>query len=157
MLGTTKRLEIAPGIFYVVEGQKCSLVLATPELGDIICWDYEEISRDPNSWYASLKAVALATQHGPSIARQWIKSKKTSLDTPAGTMFCNICNAKFVPGDDHPYVFSDCLNGKKFFDLQCSSSCNQKRRHEVYTQEIGESFLKSWATNFTKKADSLQP
>jgi len=147
-----KKFEIGPGIYFITKNRRYSLVLETPMGEEIMCWDYEEIMKDPTSWFASLKAVALATQSGPTIAFEWVKSRLAKLQTSAGDMICNVCNTKFVPADIHPYIFNAELNGKKFHDLQCSLTCNQKRKLQVYTEEFGAEFLKHWNERFAKQS-----
>lgn len=156
MVGMTNNIfeqktEIAPGIYFLLRNGNYSLVLEVNDNDQLICWDYEEVKRDPNSWFITMKAVALATQHGPEIAHDWIKAKLSKLDTPAGTIFCNICKIKFEPGENHPYVFIATLNGHKYRDLQCSLECTKKRRSEVYALEMGQEFSKLLANISSKK------
>ena len=151
-----KKTEIAPGIFFVYRRGRYSLALETPESGEIMCWDYDEVAKDPISWFSTLKAVSIATQKGPSIAYDWIKSRLAQYDTPAGTMFCNVCSAKFIAGDNHPYIFAANLNNKKYYDLQCSLECNKRRKIHVYATEFGEDFIKLWNDRFLKQRENTQ-
>jgi len=129
--------KIAPGIYFKEDNGRYSLVLMDRKT-ELIAWDYEEIRSDYYAWYSSLKAVALATQHGPSIAKSWINKKKTNSLTSVGSLLCNICNQQFVAESEHPYAFIANLGGKKFNDLQCSELCNKLRRQQVYSEETSK-------------------
>lgn len=146
-----QKTEIASGIYFLLRNGRYSLVLESDGSSELICWDYDEVIKDPNSWFLTMKAVSLATQYGPGIAYDWIKTKLSKLDTPAGTIFCNVCNVKFEPGENYPFIFVATLNGHKYQDLQCSLECNQKRRNDVYALEMGQEFLKLLANISNKK------
>lgn len=132
-----REIEIAPGVFF--SGHKGHFKLLIKSAAEeIISWDYDEIKSNPQEWFNSLKIVALAMQHGPTIAYRRVKEVRAEKDTPIGTLLCNICNTKFRVAPGHPYVFTAKLNGKSFCDYQCSEACNKIRRQKVYTEELGE-------------------
>jgi hypothetical protein len=60
---------VFPGIDITVEG-----VYISDDLGEIVCWVYEEIEEDPEAWTASLRAVALAAAHGPVAVRRFLET-----------------------------------------------------------------------------------
>lgn len=135
-----QELEIAPGVFFSGRnGQFKLLIKSTTD--EIVGWDFDEVKADPEEWFNSLRIVALAIQHGPSIAFRRVKEAKDEKQTPAGTLFCNVCNTKFLVGPGYPYIFTAKLNGKHFCDYQCSEICNRLRRENVFKTELGENFV----------------
>ncbi|RJR08378.1 hypothetical protein C4588_05605 [Candidatus Parcubacteria bacterium] len=142
-------LEIAPGVFFSGKnGQFKLLIKASQE--EIIAWDWGEIKNDPQEWFSSLKIVALAVQHGPTIALRRVKEAKAEKQTPAGTLLCNICNTKFVVGPGYPFIFTAKLNGKNYCDYQCSEICNKTRREMVFKNELGENFVNEFPKSVTR-------
>lgn len=145
----SKEIEIAPGIIFKEIQGNFSLCFKD-EKEDLIVWDHEEVKNDPQIWLSSLKAVVTATQYGPTVAREWISKKKQETEVPPGGLFCTMCKQLFVAGPDHPYVFAAKLNGKKFYDLQCSEICNKLRREHVYHEEMGPDFMSLWSNKVFK-------
>jgi len=147
-----KTNEIAPGIFFKEDrGNFCLCFHDTDSDKDIIVWDYEEVSSDPQVWLSSLKAVITATQHGPSVAKEWIKRKKAETEVPPGGLYCTMCKRIFIASPDHPYVFSAKLNGKNFYSFQCSEICNKLRHEQVYREEMGHEFINLWSKKVFKE------
>lgn len=145
-------IEIAPGIFFKEDQGNFSLCFhddASDE--DLIVWDYEEVSSDPQAWLSTLKAVVTATQYGPSVAKEWIKKKKAETEVPPGGLYCTMCKQLFIAGPDHPYVFSAKLGGKNFYNFQCSEICNKLRHEQVYRDEMGHDFINLWSKEVFKK------
>lgn len=135
-----QEIEVAPGVFFSGKnGQYKLLIRATSE--EVVAWDFEEIKREPQEWFNSLRTVALAIQYGPTIAFKRIKEAKAEKQTPVGTLHCNICNTKFIVGPGHHYIFAAKLNGKNFCDYQCSEICHRLRKEIVYRTELGENFI----------------
>lgn len=145
-----KQQEIAPGIYFR-ELKRGGYCITFEDSGkELIAWDYEEVKDDPLIWFHTLKAVAEATKHGPSVAKAWILQKKKESEIPPGGLFCTMCKTLFMATPDHPYVFAATLNGKKFYDFQCSEICNKLRHEQVYREEIGDDFINKWSSDFFK-------
>lgn len=145
-----KHVEIAPGVYFKKEQGKLRVCIQEPEEGgspsaELIAWDYDEICSNPEAWFSSLKAVSLATQHGPSVAKAWIEKKRQESDTPCGSLVCNICDKKFVVEVNHPFAFIAKLKGRNYHDYQCSEACNKKRYQQVYSEEMGSDFMNLWS------------
>lgn len=145
-----KTIEIAPGIFFKEDRGTFSLCFQDNK-EELIVWDHEEIKADPKLWLSSLKAVATATQYGPTVAREWIKKKKQETEVPPGGLFCTMCKQLFIASPDHPYVFSAKLNGKNFYNFQCSEICNKLRHEQVYREEMGDDFMSLWSNEVFKE------
>ena len=111
-------VEIAPGIVYKEEAGQHRVVILDPSNPkiELIAWDFEEISKKPDSWLSSLKAVSLATQHGPGVAKLWVEKKRQERNAPYGTLVCNVCNKKFAVQINHPYAFIMKLKDKNYHD-----------------------------------------
>jgi len=142
--------EIAPGIFFKEDRGNFCLCFSDKD-EDLIVWDHAEVSLDPQVWLSTLKAVVTATQYGPSVAKEWIKKKKAETEVPPGGLYCTMCKQLFIASPDHPYVFSAKLNGKNFYNFQCSEICNRLRHEQVYREEMGHEFINLWATEVFKK------
>jgi hypothetical protein len=145
-----ENIEIAPGIFFKEDGGNFSLCFQD-EKETLVVWDHEEVKNDPQTWLSTLKAVVTATQYGPTVAREWIKKKKAETEVPPGGLFCTMCKQMFIAGPDHPYVFSAKLNGKNFYNFQCSEICNKLRNEQVYRDEMGADFMTLWANKVFKE------
>jgi len=135
-----QELEIAPGIFFSGRNGHYRLLLKS-STEEVVGWDFDEVKADPQEWFDSLRTIALAIQHGPTIAFRRVKEAKAEKQTPAGTLLCNICNVKFLVGPGHPYIFTAKLNGKNYCDYQCSEMCHKLRRESVFKTELGENFV----------------
>jgi hypothetical protein len=141
--------EVSPGIFLKEINGRHTLWIEDQD-EELFGWDYEEIRTNPDAWFSSLKAVSLATQYGPSVAKKWVKDRQAELDSPYNSIVCNVCEQKFIAAPDHPFVFAASLNGKKFLEFQCSDVCCKKRQQSVYKEEIGEDFMELWSSKVFK-------
>jgi hypothetical protein len=143
--------EIAPGVFFEDKGNKCCLVIRNKN-EEIIAFDYQEVCGDVKAWLQSLQLVAVAIQYGPTVVKDRVKRKKAELKIPFGSLFCNVCDKRFIITPTHPYAFIAKLNNKSYYEFQCSEECNKKRKLEVYSDEIGEDFIKLWETKVYKNS-----
>ena len=141
-------VEVAPGVFFSGKNGQFKLLLKAPH-EEMVGWDFEQIKQDPQEWFDSLSIIALAIQHGPTIAFRRVKEAKAEKQTPIGSLQCNICNIKFMVGPSYPYIFTAKLNGKTFCDYQCSEMCNRLRRESVYRTELGENFINDFPKTIT--------
>ena len=66
--------EIAPGVIVAFDGPN-SGVYISDELGEVVCWVYDEIEEDPEAWTASLRAVAIAARLGASAVREFLRKQ----------------------------------------------------------------------------------
>ena len=138
-----KQEEIAPGIYFKEDRGQFRLTVEDG-LKELIAWDFDEIKEKPEAWLSSLKAVCLATQKGPSVAKNWIERKKSQNKVLPNTLICNVCQNKFVVEVNRPYAFIANLNGHNYHDYQCSEECNKKRYQEIYNKEMGSDFMRLW-------------
>lgn len=141
--------EIAPGVIYRTKQNKQQLHL-TDSRGESICWDFEEIQTNPAAWFESMRAVALACRYGPSAAKNQISQEKLQALLPSGMIVCNVCSSLFGVEPSEFYRFCTTLNGKDYCDFQCSEECHEARKHEVYSKELGDEFITSWAKKFSQ-------
>lgn len=140
-----EELEIAPGVIFKKEQGRSRVCIQGPKGEEIIAWDYDEICGSVEAWISSLRAISLATQHGPSVAHAWVEKKKAEAATPAGSLLCNICQKQFVVEINRPFVFMANLKGVYYHDYQCGEVCNKKRYQQVYNNEMGKDFMKLWS------------
>jgi len=144
-----RQIEIAPGIYFIGQNGQYMLQFKHGDQ-DIIGWDFEEVKQNPQIWFDSLKAVALAVQYGPSVAFKKVRETRQERECPVGLLLCNICNKKVVVGPDYPYVFIAKLNGKSFHDYQCSQECHLQRKNTVYRTELGAKFIEEFPKVITR-------
>jgi len=146
---SNEKEEIAPGVLFkrAKDGYKLCLM---DESKEVIEWDYQEICLDPTAWYDSLRAVATAVQFGPSAARKSAKIMKFGVNSPSGSLCCNVCTTKFIVREAHPFVFSATLNGHHYLEFQCSPKCNEQRKKAIYESELGDAFMDLWKNKVCK-------
>lgn len=152
-----KKVEIAPGVFFQKEKGHFKISFLEPGSDkELIAWDYEEICGSADAWFSSLKAISLATQYGPSVAKDWVEQKRIENGNPAGSLVCNVCDRKFVVEINRPFAFIVRIGGRNYHDYQCSEECNKKRYKNVYEGEMGGEFMKLWKNLKDQKLESRQ-